>query len=727
MRFKEPKVAVDSPEVHFLSDDSSKKKKKKKEKIIENGMEIEELNDPSIECDEPRKKKKEKGRTIEESPELSVQSDEPQKKKKKDKSRKRDSSELPVTEERQSKVARTEKSESAESGQSSEGTNPYAVSNFRISDALRQKLKSRGIEALFPIQALSFDTIFEGNDFVGRARTGQGKTLAFVLPILESLNVSDAFKSHQRSYGREPSVLVLTPTRELAKQVHADFEFYGGALGVSTVCIYGGAQYGPQQNALRKGVDVVVGTPGRVKDHLQRGTLNLKGLKYRVLDEADEMLNMGFVEDVETILGYAEDASTMQTLLFSATMPDWVKQIASRFLKGTKETVDLVGDEKMKASSSVKHLLLPCLRTARSQLIPDIISCYSGGGRTIIFTETKNDASELASLLPGTAHALHGDIAQGQREVTLAGFRAGKFSVLVATDVAARGLDIEGVRLIIQCEPPRDVESYIHRSGRTGRAGKTGISVLLNDRRREYMISNIERKAGFKFERITAPQPADIARLACARAQESLIEVSDSVLSIFRPAADELLLNSTLSPADLLAKALAKIAGHTNMKKRSLLTSHDDCITLMVETGKSIYTSTFAFNCLRKVLPEEILDKIKGMTITADGMGAVFDVPTELVQKCLSGNDGTGIGFHDSLSITRVETLPELQSRPERSSYGRGGHGGQGGNGAHGGHGRSGRGGGGSGRGGGGGGRFGNRREGQSKGGSRGGRRPPHK
>ncbi|PWZ16554.1 DEAD-box ATP-dependent RNA helicase 7 [Zea mays] len=170
-----------------------------------------------------------------------------------------------------------------------------------------------------------------------------------------------------------------------------------------------------------------------------KGTLNLKCLKFRVLDEADEMLNMGFVDDVELILGKVEDATKVQTLLFNATLPDWVN----------KETVDLVGNEKLKASASVKHLALPCNKAARAQVIPDIIRCYSYGGRTIIFTETKDYASELYGLIPGS-RALHGDVAQAQREVILVGFRSGKFQVLVATNVAARGLDINDVQLIIQ-------------------------------------------------------------------------------------------------------------------------------------------------------------------------------------------------------------------------------------------------------------------------------------
>ncbi|KAL6569428.1 DEAD-box ATP-dependent RNA helicase 7 [Orobanche minor] len=356
---------------------------------------------------------------------------------------------------------------------------PNAVTNFRISAPLRETLKSKGIEALFPIQAMTFDIILDGSDLIGRARTGgQGKTLAFVLPILEALTNGPAKATRKTGYGRAPSVLVLLPTRELATQVAADFEVYGRSLGLNSVCLYGGAPMQSQQNQLKRGVDIVVGTPGRIKDHIERGNIDFRSLKFRVLDEADEMLRMGFVEDVELILGKVEDVTKVQTLLFSATLPSWVKQISTKFLKQDKKTADLVGNEKMKASTNVKHFVLPCSVSARAQLIPDIIRCYSSGVRVIIFTETKDSASTLAGVLPG-ARALHGDIQQSTtRKVTLAAFKSGKFSTLVATNVAARGLDIDDVQLIIQCEPHRDVEAYIHRSGRTGRAGKSGIAVM---------------------------------------------------------------------------------------------------------------------------------------------------------------------------------------------------------------------------------------------------------
>lgn len=323
----------------------------------------------------------------------------------------------------------------------------------------------------------------------------------------------------------------------------------------------------------------------------------------------------------------------------------------------------------MKASINVRHIIIPCSKSARSQLIPDIIHCYSSGGRTIIFTETKDSASELADLLPG-ARPLHGDIQQAQREVTLSGFRSGKFMTLVATNVAARGLDINDVQLIIQCEPPRDVEAYIHRSGRTGRAGNTGVAVMLYDPRRSN-FSKIERESGVKFERISAPQPADVAKAAGSEAAETITRVTDGVIPVFKSAAEELLNASGLSPVELLAKALAWTAGYTEIKSRSLLTSMENHVTVLLEAGKPIYTPSFAYSILKRFLPEGKEELVKGMALTADGNGAVFDVPAEELDTFLAGQKNAG-----GVSLEVVKELPQLQEREARGGrFGSGGFG----------------------------------------------------
>ncbi|KAJ6824976.1 DEAD-box ATP-dependent RNA helicase 7-like [Iris pallida] len=660
-----PEQAVDSIKKHKkpknldamdLEEQNSEKKSKKKEKK-------EKKSKKSIEPEDPESEKKEK-KSSKKKRKASSSSDDDE-----EGSEKSGISTDVAVVENGSSLKKQKVTEEEE--EKKEVENPNAVSKFRISEALKEKLKGKGIESLFPIQAMTFSLVLDGADLVGRARTGQGKTLAFVLPILEALTSGHLKSSLKTGYGRTPSVLVLLPTRELAKQVHVDFEAYGQAVGLSACCVYGGASMRDQGNAVKRGVDIIVGTPGRVKDLIERNSLDLKALKFRVLDEADEMLNMGFVDDVEFILGKVADVTKVQTLLFSATLPDWVKKISARFLKPDKKTIDLVGNEKMKASASVRHLVMPCSSAARSQLIPDIIRCYSSGGRTIIFTETKESASQLSGLLPG-ARALHGDIMQAQREVILAGFRSGKFLVLVATNVAARGLDINDVQLIIQCEPPRDVEAYIHRSGRTGRAGNTGVAVLLYEPRYSHSVFRIERESGVKFEHISAPQAADVAESAGSEAAEAISKVSDSVVPVFRQQAEELLSSSGLPALDLLAKALAKAAGYTDIKKRSILSSMENYVTLLLQAGKTIYSPSFAFSILRRFLPEEKIEGVKGLSLTADGMGVVFDVPADDVNLFLEGKE-------TSITIEVLKKLPALQEK-DQSRGGRGRFGGGGGN-----------------------------------------------
>ncbi|KAG5234486.1 DEAD box RNA helicase family protein [Salix suchowensis] len=627
----------------------SKKEKKMKKKVV---LETQEA-DPLM-VSSKKEKKKEKRKAVEFDDE---------------EERSETSSELgePVNLKKKSKKAKVVEEE--QDGEEVKAEDPNAVTRFRISEPLREALKKRGIEALFPIQARTFEDILNGCDLVGRARTGQGKTLAFVLPILESLVNGPTKASRKTGYGRPPSVLVLLPTRELATQVFDDFKVYGGAVGLNSCCVYGGASYQPQEFALKRGVDIVVGTPGRIKDHIEKGNIDLSLLKFRVLDESDEMLRMGFVEDVEMILGKVEDVKKVQTLLFSATLPDWVKNISSRFLKPTKKTIDLVGNEKMKASTNVRHIVLPCSASAMPQVIPDIISCYSSGGRTIIFTEKRESANELAGLLPG-ARALHGEIQQSKREVTLSGFRSGKFLTLVATNVAARGLDINDVQLIIQCEPPNDVEAYIHRSGRTGRAGNSGIAVMLYDPRRSN-VSKIQRESGVKFEHITAPGAEDIAKAVGVGAAETITQVSDSVIPAFKSVAEDLLNTSGLSAVELLAKALAKATGYTEIKSRSLLTSMENHVTLLLESGKPIYTPSFAFSVMRRILPEDKVESVTGMSLTTDGNGAVFDVKKEDVDTFLAAQENAA-----GVSIEVVKTLPSLQERDRpRGRFGGGGRG----------------------------------------------------
>uniref|UniRef100_A0A3B3Z862 RNA helicase n=1 Tax=Periophthalmus magnuspinnatus TaxID=409849 RepID=A0A3B3Z862_9GOBI len=330
-----------------------------------------------------------------------------------------------------------------------------AFSNFRISQVTIDRLKARGVSYLFDIQVKTFDSVYDGGDVIAQARTGTGKTFSFAIPLVEKLQKDGADKTR----GRAPKVLVLAPTRELAIQVAKDFKDV--AKRVAIACFYGGSSYNPQIDAIRNGIDILVGTPGRIKDHLQNHKLDLSKLKHVVLDEVDQMLDMGFAEQVEEILAtsYKKDSdSNPQTLLFSATCPDWVYEVAKKYMRPDCKHVDLIGKKMQKAATTVEHLAIACHWSQRAAVIGDVIQVYSGShGRTIIFCETKKEANELAmnSSIKQSSQSLHGDIPQKQRELTLKGFRNGAFEVLVATNVAARGLDIPEVDLVVQCSPPK--------------------------------------------------------------------------------------------------------------------------------------------------------------------------------------------------------------------------------------------------------------------------------
>ncbi|KAJ9520152.1 hypothetical protein QJQ45_030075 [Haematococcus lacustris] len=615
--------------------------------------------------------------------------------------------------------------------------NPLHLDNFPLSQAIKSLLRAQKIEALFAIQAQTVPAGLAGKDVVGRARTGCGKTLAFVIPCVERLLAERAAggAALARKAGRLPSTIAMTPTRELAQQVHVVFEGLAPAANLSLVCVYGGAPYESQEGALRRGVDVVVGTPGRIKDLMNRGTMKLTEIRYRVLDEVDRMMAMGFIDDVELILkAGAEQKANIQTLLFSATMPSWIKSLCQRFLKPNYVLVDLVGDDRstQAAATTVKHLVLPSHWQQRTSLIRDLITSYGLGGRSIVFTDTKRDADQIAMELSSSigAQPLHGDLTQKLREQALAGFKAGTFSVLVATDVAARGLDITGVELVINIDPPTDWETYIHRSGRTGRAGQTGTCVTLVGRKMEYMIPIIENKGRFKFERIGAPQPAEMATVAAGRAVQMLQDVEPSAIAFFKEAASNMLADA-VSPEDALARALAHITGLKAVKARSLLTAQDDCSTLLATSAEPISFAGAVWTYLKKHLGlgETICDKIRRITMTADGTGAVFDVPAEHVADVVEAaaahaDDGHG------WTLSTPSKLPELKKDPNSSSSGyggaysnggsSGGYGGYGGGGQRSGYGGRGGYGGGSYGGGGGRGGFGGGRGGMGSFGGRG-------
>lgn len=375
------------------------------------------------------------------------------------------------------------------------GDDGLEVGKLGIAPEIVSALAKKGITKLFPIQRAVLEPAMQGRDMIGRARTGTGKTLAFGIPILDKIIQFNA----KNGKGRNPLALVLAPTRELAKQVEKEFE--EAAPSLDTICVYGGTPISSQMRQLEYGVDIAVGTPGRLIDLLNRGSLNLSEVKFIVLDEADQMLQVGFQEDVEKILQRLPQKR--QSMMFSATMPSWIRKLTQNYLTNPL-TIDLVGDSDQKLADGITLFSIVADTHGKASLIGPLITEHAKGGKCIVFTQTKRDADRLAYAMAKNfrCEALHGDISQSQRERTLSAFRDGNFNVLVATDVAARGLDIPNVDLVIHFELPNNTEIFVHRSGRTGRAGKKGSAILMYSQDQSRAVRVIEREVGCRFNEL---------------------------------------------------------------------------------------------------------------------------------------------------------------------------------------------------------------------------------
>jgi ATP-dependent RNA helicase DeaD len=351
-----------------------------------------------------------------------------------------------------------------------------------LSDAVLDAVTAAGYETPSAIQAATIPHLLAGDDVVGLAQTGTGKTAAFALPILSRLDLDRQ---------AAPQALVLAPTRELALQVCEAFERYAATTpGVRVLPIYGGQGYGPQLSALRRGVHVVVGTPGRIMDHLDKGTLDLSQLRFLVLDEADEMLNMGFAEDVETIL--AETPDEKQVALFSATMPAQIRRLSKKYLRDPRE-IQVKSATKTNANITQRYLMVsyPQKVDALTRILE--VENFEG---MIVFVRTKSETDTLAEKLRArgfSATAINGDVAQNVREKTVNQLRDGSLDILVATDVAARGLDVERISHVVNYDLPTDLEAYVHRIGRTGRAGRKGDAISFVTPRERYLLKAIEK------------------------------------------------------------------------------------------------------------------------------------------------------------------------------------------------------------------------------------------
>ncbi|GGQ14931.1 DEAD/DEAH box helicase [Shewanella litoralis] len=422
-------------------------------------------------------------------------------------------------------------------------SNERTFRELGLSEYLLRSLDELGYEKPTPIQSASIDPLMAGQDIIGQAQTGTGKTGAFALPLLNKIDMKI----------NAPQILVLAPTRELAVQVAEAFGSYAKHMkGFHVLPIYGGQSMQQQLNALKRGPQVIVGTPGRVMDHMRRGTLKLDSLKALVLDEADEMLKMGFIDDIEWVLEHKPANS--QLALFSATMPEQIKRVAAKHLNNpvnisiaaSHTTVESIDQRYVQVSQHNKlEALVRVLEVENTEGI-------------IIFVRTRNSCVELAEKLEARGYAsspLHGDMNQQARERAVDQLKRGKLDILIATDVAARGLDVERIGHVVNYDIPYDSEAYVHRIGRTGRAGRTGMAILFVTNREMRMLRTIERATNSRISPMKVPSPETVAERRLSRLGEQIQETINGDLDFMKNAVAELCQQLEVD-TDLLAAAL---------------------------------------------------------------------------------------------------------------------------------------------------------------------------
>ncbi|KTD16591.1 DEAD/DEAH box helicase [Legionella jordanis] len=430
-------------------------------------------------------------------------------------------------------------------------------SALNLSDALLKALEDMKFKTPSPVQAQTIPLLLQGRDVIAQAQTGTGKTAAFALPILQRLQPNS----------QHTQALILAPTRELAIQVAEQFELLSAHQKVSVSVLCGGQEYRRQLKQLREGAQIVVGTPGRILDHIDRGTLQLGHLKTFVLDEADEMLRMGFIEDVETIL--SKLPKEKQIALFSATMPYRIRQIAESYLNNPASVEIRMETATVKAIEQ-RFLFASAAQKSDALLRVLAVEDYQA---VIVFVRTKSSTEEVAAVLQQQGHramAIHGDISQALREKIIAQFRQGTMDILVATDVAARGLDVERVTHVINYDVPHDNETYVHRIGRTGRAGRSGVTILFVTPKESRVLNSIERHTRQRIEKIAVPNDHAIHT---ARQQRFMANIKARLqhenLPSYQHIIEEFLKENEASPVEVAA-ALALLLNQDKPWKQEL-------------------------------------------------------------------------------------------------------------------------------------------------------------
>jgi ATP-dependent RNA helicase DeaD len=413
--------------------------------------------------------------------------------------------------------------------------------DLQLHPSVLRAISDVGYETPSPIQAATIPAMMAGSDVVGLAQTGTGKTAAFATPILSKIDTAN----------KTTQALVLAPTRELALQVAEAFSRYGAHLAVNVLPIYGGSSYGPQLAGLKRGAQVVVGTPGRVIDHLEKGRLDLTHLDYLVLDEADEMLNMGFAEDVERIL--AETPEYKQVALFSATMPPAIRKLTSKYLH---DPVEVTVKAKTQTAENISQRYIQLAGPRKMEALTRVLEVEPFEAM-IVFVRTKQATEEVAERLKArgfSAAAINGDIPQAVRERTIAALKAGSIDILIATDVAARGLDVERISHVLNYDIPHDPEAYVHRIGRTGRAGRSGNALLFVTPRERHLLKSIERVTRQKLVESQLPSVDDVNAQRVMKFRDSITGALGAAdIDLFRKMIEDYERDNDVPMADIAA------------------------------------------------------------------------------------------------------------------------------------------------------------------------------
>ncbi len=508
--------------------------------------------------------------------------------------------------------------------------NEISFAEFNLKSEILKAVNELGYEAPSPIQQKTIPLLLEGKDIIGQAQTGTGKTAAFALPVLHSINVKSS----------EVQALVLTPTRELAIQVAEAIHSYAKHLGrVRVLPVYGGQSISQQIRHLRSGVQIIVGTPGRIMDHMRRETLDISNLKMVVLDEADEMLRMGFIDDVEWILSHTP--KERQTALFSATMPREVRRIADSYLN---EAVNVQIEVKTLTVPTISQFYLNVSERQKTDALTRLLETESAPGEAVlIFHRTKVGAAELADKLQARGYAaepMHGDMTQSQRETVIKKLKNGKIEIVVATDVAARGLDVERISTVVNYDMPSDTESYVHRIGRTGRAGREGRTILFVTPRQQRMMRDIERYTKQKIEPIKLPTQADVAARRVGLIKERIIAtLTEQNLELYLSLVEDLAEETSADIAEIAAAAVFLTVGdkpievNVEPEREQIIFSEEGMVRLFIDVGRR-----------HQISPGDIVGAIANeANIPGKAIGAIdvndrftlVDIPGELVEKVL--------------------------------------------------------------------------------------------